>query len=475
MKSFYRVLVVALLIGCFLVLIVSHSTAELIIKFLLGKVAYSTSNGAALYVLTVVVAGVTITELNRSVTPFSKFSLYLFPVVLSAGFVLHALGLTYYFLHFNLPFGPYFFHWQNGVNSYTSPFHSHIGKVAIDFMVQMVTSDTMKHGYDTGRVFRGVMGNGFAFVVAFCFVLGNIAAIGALPTVKRRYSEQKGIIYLYLFCSAVVLKNVLDGGFLAQPAPVAFVVLFFIIGSKNSDMLKHYIERYWWGGLLIIFLAELPKVIFSGEQLFPNLTDLLIGLALVVFVLTVSLSQKHTKLTWVSLGYLLVTITVDSVFNLLPLLCPTGQQIGLYNVDTARKMQILPDGNLAQLYYKLGDSPYKSRWLLVEKPKQYGGRELLFFVYPLELVGKKGIVKLTPTFVDFAMNSVPQHPDWIRLNVRVRDDLPPARIEGVGDIVSRNNAYVYMHAVARMLTEGGFSEFIMMPITSTSPAPLSFM
>lgn len=454
--------------------VASYSSMGLVIQFLLGKLTYSTSNGAALFMLAMCSIAVVILTLNPKPNRYSNSAITALPFILFSGFLLNGLATAYYLLHFDLPFGAYFLHWRAGFNSYTSPFHSHIGKVAIDFMARLLTLPTTSTSYDMGGVFRSVINDSFAAILSLCFVMGCVATISALPSVKLRYAGHSGLLILYLCSATAALKNILDGGFLAQPAPVVFVVCVFLTLAQNTQHLCYLLNKYRWPGLMVILMAFLPQIIGSDAGSMPNLTELLVALALVGFVLVISLKQPLGIAGLLTGLYLISTISIDARFSLWPLLQPLAQDSKIVRVDSAAMQPVTVNVSASQLYRQLGDSAFKTHWLLIDNQKN-GARELLYFIKPLDLKGRQGEFKLEAAFMDLQMRQLPQNPNWLALYARVRDDLPPARIDGFGDVFSRNNAYVYTHAIARMLTASGFNEFIMMPATSTNALPAEFL
>ncbi|MEQ1528549.1 MAG: hypothetical protein ABL925_04475, partial [Methylococcales bacterium] len=456
-----------------ILLVVQHNSAGLIIQFLLGKLTYSTSNGAALFMLSMCCLAVLVLRFNQAPNRYTNAAVVALPVLLLIGFVLHGLSVAYYLLHFDLPFGAYFLHWRDGANSYTSPFHSHLGKVAIAFMAQLLRLPVAGNTYDMGGVFRTVIPDSVAAALSLCFVLGSIATLSALPSISRRYAGYPALLVLYVCAATAALKNMLDGGFLAQPAPVVLVLLVFLSIAKDAAQLRKLLIKYRRHGLIVIAVALLPLINNTGEGIFPNLTELLVALAVLMLVLVVSLNKKLGKLGWSTALYLLAAILIDAKFNLLPLLRPLGQDANIYRVTDASRQPITANLPAHQQYRQLGDSAVKSRWLLVANQQQ-GLRELLYFIRPLNLAGRQGEFKVDAAFTDISMRQLPKNPNWLALYAKVRDDLPPARVDGIGDVFSRNNAYVYTHAIAGMLTASGFSEFIMLPATSTNAIPVQF-
>jgi hypothetical protein len=464
---------VSTLVLCF-ILVLSKSTAGLVIQFLLGKLTYSTSNAAALFMLAMCSLGLLISALQFRPGKLSNFAISFVPLALIAGYILHGSATAYYLIHLDLPFGPYFFHWRDGANSYTSPFHSHLGKVAIDFSAERLNLRSVSGQYDMGGVFKEVVSDSFALTLAFCFLFGSIAALTALPAINLRYAGNRALPILYLVCSTAALKNVLDGGFLAQPAPVASVVLAFLSKAQSTAHLRALLKKFGLSGALVIVLAVLPLIISSGEGPLPNLTELLIAVAVMGLVLSLSINHKIDG--WAGLAgiYLLAAIIVDANFNLLPLLQPLKPGSKIVQVETASLLPYNPENQVSELYRELGDSPVKASRLLIDNNQKPGSRELLYYIKPLVIDGKKGSFIKGPAFASLSFKQVSGLENWFVLYARISEDLPPARVAGFGDVISRNNAYVYTHAIARMLTNGGFSEFIMMPATSTNPIPTIF-
>lgn len=461
---------------CAVILVVSHSPAGLAIQFLLGKLTYSTSNGASLYMLVIAILGVIVLGSNRLPARLSNYAVLILPILLVTGFVLHGIASAYYLFHFDLPFGPYFLHWRDGTNSYTSPFHSHLGKAAIDYMAQWLgVSEPAAGYYDTGRVFRGILHDVLVAALAFCFILGTLAAVMALPNIRKRYPANRGLAMIYLCCAAVALKNMLDGGFLAQPASVACVTIGFLSIAQNAVQLQSFLKKYWALGCLLIGIALLPQILGSGDDPLPNLTELLVAIAIIALALKISFNSVPSLSGWLIALYLLVAIGTDAAFNLLPLLRPLNADAQVFRVDTAAAQPIQAGVNVQQLYKDLGDSAIKSRWLLLANQKTPGLSGIVYFIYPLAIIGQDGRFSVPPVFTDLAMKPIPNQRGWFVLYVRIKDGLPPAQVDGIGDVISHNNAYVYTHAIARMLTQSGFTEFIMMPGTGSNPIPSKFL
>lgn len=476
MCKFPKPVWIVIALVCAVILVVSHSPAGLAIQFLLGKLTYSTSNGASLYMLVIAILGVIVLGSNRLPARLSNYAVLILPILLVTGFVLHGIASAYYLFHFDLPFGPYFLHWRDGANSYTSPFHSHLGKVAIDFMAQWLgVSESSAGYYDTGRVFRGIINDVLVIVLALCFVLGNLAAVIALPNIRKRYPANIGLPLIYLCCAAVALKNMLDGGILAQPASVACVTIGFLSIAQNAVQLQRFLKKYWALGCLLIGIALLPQIMGSADDPLPNLTELLVAIAIISLALKITFNNAQSKSALLISAYLLVAIATDAYFNLLPLLRPLNRGAQVFRVDTAISQPIPAEVNVQQLYRELGDSAVKSRWLLIADQKTQGPSGLVYFIYPLTISGQDGRFSVPPVFADLAMKPIPNQRGWFVLYVRIKDGLPPAQVDGIGDVISHNNAYVYTHAIARMLTQSGFTEFIMMPGTGSNPIPSKFL
>ena len=54
---------------------------------------------------------------------------------------------------------------------------------------------------------------------------------------------------------------------------------------------------------------------------------------------------------------------------------------------------------------------------------------------------------------------------WLRLSAQANPEWPPVLASGQADVITRNNYNVYLWELARSLTRGGLSEFILSPET----------
>jgi len=86
---------VSTLVLCF-ILVLSKSTAGLVIQFLLGKLTYSTSNAATLFMLTLCGIGLFISGLKFQTGKLSKSAVSVLPLALLIGYLLHGLATAYY-------------------------------------------------------------------------------------------------------------------------------------------------------------------------------------------------------------------------------------------------------------------------------------------------------------------------------------------------------------------------------------------
>mgnify|MGYP000926584980 CR=1 FL=1 len=113
---------------------------------MLGKLAYSTSNGAALFLLAYGALAMACWRLRLG----HARALPVFLTALALGHAVH-LGLALgYFAQMQLPLGQHAYHWRDGAYSFTALFHSHLGKTAFAW----ASAGWAPAGYDGGASFQ---------------------------------------------------------------------------------------------------------------------------------------------------------------------------------------------------------------------------------------------------------------------------------------------------------------------------------
>lgn len=439
----------------------------LIVQFVVGKFSYSTSNAAALTLLAYVSAGFLIAWRFKPTT-VPKHALATLTAALCLGHMLN-LWLTLRYLHeFGLPPGVHLYHWVGQENSFTSLMHSHLGKTALSAAAEILGGAPMK--YDTGRVFLPWVPVAVPWLIGASFIVGIVSAGLAIPAIASRHRDDPAALLLYLLASLTCLRAMLDGGPLAPVVPPAAVTLGWM--SLPAEFRGRHAAAIGLAGASILIGYVAFWMFLSVETPIPSLGSFLFALASYAW-LWLCCQERWIGLRAGLAGFLALSLVLDAGDNLLPYLYPQSSQCRAFHVDVDGVAHAVPCTGMSatEIYRRHGDDPRKPSTVLLSDAGTTGDNRLFG---ELHIVDARGEIRLP------VGDGV-----WRQLDLRIADrqghalyfmasanaGLPPVFVDGAGHALTRNNYYVYLHQLNRVLGAAGIAEYISIPATVGNGAP----
>ena len=408
---------------------------------MLGKLAYSTSNGAGLFLLAYGALAMACWRLRLG----HARALPVFLAALALGHAVH-LGLALgYFAQMQLPLGQHAYHWRDGAYSFTALFHSHLGKTAFAW----ASAGWAPAGYDGGAPFLPWVPAWAAALLGACFVVALVASLLALRPAAQRDGATGGT--LFALAAAIALRGLLDGGPLAAAMPPAFAALAWMSGPRTRR-----------AGLLILGALALYLATWIGAaESLPGLGGFLFPALLLLW-----LARPAARLARRGLPLLLAAmLALDAGENLWPLLLAQGPSCGAWPLAAAgAQRESCAGASPWRTYLRLGEDPRKPQRTLIGAAAAPGARELVIDVLPLD-----ARAQLAGTAHSAAWSRIVQLPPpragWQSFRAEARSDLPPVLPAGWPNAVVRDNFNVYLWEFARVLEAGGLREFVLVPRT----------
>lgn len=452
----------------------TDSSIGMAIKFFLGKLVYSTSDGAILFTI-----------------GFAALSLLGIPLVLPSrtlqvagillwggllvGYGAHLAVTLRYFSENQIPLSAHVYRWSDGVNSYTSLLHSHLGKAAMSSGAQWLF---WSNRYDTGQALVDDVPASVAWLIGCAFAAAMVGALLKMPTFHERYGHRKGLTIAYLIALVTVLKSIFDGGALAYAVPPSLLLIVSFWFNSNETQWIDFWRRYGFTAALILIAgyASLWIGLTPGREL-PLFGPWLFYLAVLALLSTGKWSGLVAKASrMVLIGYLAINCLFDFNDNLAPLLQPlaSSAQITHLGADgqiSAHSAQQYGDTPVFRIYRDLGDDPWKPRNTLIQTEFTHGLSYLDTSLRVLFWHGQQGSLFPTPALriekIGIAEN------DWISIRFSINQGrrLPPILICGSGSMFSRNNYYVWLYQVDLLLRNAGWRGYVLMPHVATDMCP----
>lgn len=438
---------------------VSTSTQYgLIVKFLLGRIAYSTSNAAALltlgFGLALIVAPVSVAG--------AKFWRRAFGLSLAAGYGLHAAFLGAVATRYGLNDFDFAIFWADGANSFNALTHSHVGKVGLAVLADLAGASAS--GYDTGTVFRGEVPRVVSCLLALNFLVCIVAGVAWTKAMLATHARRPAMQWLVGLSALCAMKSQLDGGLFSAAAVAALAVLgVFLRFEAARD-----VERFWRGsGVFYALTVGGIYVLVSAAVLpsMPSLPPLLGSVALFGCLLIDALHGPRRLGAIVLAAYLAMLTWVEFETDLAPLLKPLPDEAQVWSIDPAGSAVEPHAGSrfdglpLFEVYRRLGDDPLKPKSVLIALPGMEGSGRLDVYLGAPGGLAREGRILAPMQGWQFASVAGAA---GSRLHVSMvsnRAGLPPMQALGSGTVVSRNNFQVYLHWLARRLTVAGWQRF----------------
>lgn len=443
-------------------LLKSGIDAGIWLQFSLGKLAYSTSDGAALFLLGFVVLSV---WRLRSVSAGCRPALTVFLLALSLGYGLNLWLTLRYMGEMQIPLASHAYHWLNDSYSFTGLFHSHLGKTAFAVFARLI--GWAPSAYDGGAVFLTWVPAWAAWGIALAFVVSLAASLLALPALARDRSA--GHVALYVLVSALAVRGMVDGGPLAPGMPPVFLALAWLVWRPEGPGRKMLL--FWLAAsFLLLGYVFLWVGLSSG---LPALGSFLFPLCLFLWMVMTGNPASSLILRVVLLGLLSAMFALDAPDNLLPLVSPLPS--GCRAIFTTSSLASISDCSGvkgAQVYTRFGESARKPRSLLLS-PTLGAGKHALS-VRLLMVNASREQLSLNPSaaWPDVVIERYSMRGGWLRLSAQANPGWPPVLSSGQADVITRNNYNVYLWELARSLTRGGLSEFVLLPETRNNSVGL---
>jgi hypothetical protein len=463
--------------------------AGLVVQFVLGRVAYSTSNGAALYLLAASLVGVWRLQFssgralvnNIKSTWRSKAALSALWLALLTGHALHWMLVRHYMEDMQIDVGQHVYHWNTSGYSFTGLFHSHMGKTAAAIAAQ--TMGLSSGGYDTGQVFLPWVAHWAAWGIGAAFCMGLVCALWALPYIAP--TRSKSSVVLYGVACALLLRGMVDGGPLAPATAPLWVGLAWVslktvyagkagITPAQTNAWPQSARIALWAAFGL--LAAWWVVWLYSTSAMPSLGGFIFSASLVlVLALCGSKSAGFLRggvkaLQWLLMALLATVMALEASDQLLPLVTPLPQgcravALPLGN-HTALGFERDCSGKTAySVYREAGEDPRKPNHTLLWRGTTAGVHALPVKVLIVDAAQSQLNLAGTEVWPQLQLQPVTKPGGWLTLDARAATHLPAVLTLGMGDAVSRNNYNVYLWALGRALIAGGLTEFVLMPQT----------
>lgn len=428
------------------------------LQFLLDKVAYGTSNAATLFALAVVIvmaAGVP----TRRVSWWRNLAF----VAAGTGFGIHAVIAVRWLRSNRVPLDAMVVAWRDGINSFTSWQHSHLGKAGLAALSSWVGGTGAR--YDTGTVFLGDVPPIVAGALGACLVVAVIGTVGWTSAWRRQTGAGWRWPHHVLFTIAAVvaLKTQLDGGIAAHGALASCVVLgSFALTSDAAGF-----ERLWRGrgaaSLAAVTVLQGMWAWICGGGEAPVMGAELFYTAL--YTCLILLAAKRPR-PWIpaALGvYLVTNVWVDVESRLLPMLLPlpAGSHALVVAGDGAHIAIDRPAaGDSAwAAFERAGEDPRKPRRTLLAAPEAAGIRRIEVSVRPRSLAATGTVAQ--PVDGAWQVSSVAVEGGALQLRIELQDERLPPFVGIDGGAVEHHNLQVYLHWIAARLRAAGMSDFLL--------------
>jgi len=475
-----------------IVLLKCSAPASLVLNFLVGKLFYSTSDGAALFFLSwlavsclaaAAVSGKQGPEApeNQPRPALDRLMSAALPAVVLAGQGVNLLSFFFYAARIGLPLRLHFYHWRGEENSYCYLLHNHTGKLALDRGLNLLGLDSLGKGYDTGQVFAGHVPAVFPALVGLLLLLSLAAYFFLLPAILRRHRFHGLVFFLYVYASAGCLKTMVDGGPLTYRFLPSFLVLVAVCFARDLQHLQTaFRKQARLIGLALVLYLLLWKALSPDDFL------LTLGsfnfLLLFYLLLVLLLYPPPNRRRWVRqaavvacLGLVLAGYAFEYSVSLRPFFARIDEHwtvarmdpVSLRLEDVTRESMGL---RVHEVYRQYGNDPRKPRDLLVAGKGEPDCSGFLFVLKPLEVAGSVGGFPDSRLLRVRDLRPSPVVAGGLQVSLEVRESMP-AIFCAEGDALTRNNYYCCLHLIGAFLGRAGLPEFVLFPVSPLPETP----
>jgi len=449
----------------------ADNIAGMVLKFFLGKLVYSTSDGAALFLLGFAVLALLCMSLAVDCRT-QKIAVFLLWGGMTIGYGTHLTATLTYFNEHQIPLSAHIYHWADGVNSYTSLLHSHQGKTAMFSDIGWLPASSR---YDAGLALAETVPTIISWLIGIAFLAALSGALLGMPTFHDGYGHRTGLVVAYIVALATALKSIFDGGLLAYAILPSLLLIASVTFNRNEMEWLRFWRRYGLtiGSISIAGYASLWIALTPGNDL-PLLGPWLFILAVLVVLSTWS---SCSTAAWIIRIALLSYIAINSMFdygdNLAPLLRPISSNDRIISFDAHGHMTTHPVEGFGgqpifRVYRYLGDDPWKPYKTLVWNNSVRGSENISVSFRVMDWQGQQGQLSPTPAlrakYIGVTGNL------WIQAGFSVNSTvLPPIVAYGIGSALSKNNYYVWLYQIDLLLRNSGWRSYVLMPHTVSNP------
>jgi len=464
----------ALVAVIFLLLIVNSVSASLLVHFGLGKLLYSTSNGAILFFLVLYILSAVIALAKRGDSLKRRsLPLLLLPAILLLGNFLNIWSFFLYRNPLRLPLKSHFYHWIDNVNSFCYLLHNHTGKTALAWIGKLTVGAKKLTAFDTGQVFSSYVPAPLTQSIALLLLLSLIVYLLSLPAFFRRYQYNIPLFLLYFFAVSSCVKSMVDGGPLTYRFFPSLIVLISLVFSRDTEDL----HKKWQGRWAILLITVTLPVIFLWQQMSPEkgvsalapFLFLCAVFALLLLLSKASPSLRQRGIIAILAGYLLLSTGVEFLLFDLSYFHRINPQDHVVLVDFSDfSMQDISENCLGlpvyQVYRQNGNDPLKPRNLFIWNDDDPGLHAMGLMIRVLDQRGGKGHFPEQDLIHFRTLKMLGGNTGVLHFTLDSAAAMPPIFSSTHATLFSRNNHYCYLHLLGRLLTRSGFKEFIMIPL-----------
>jgi hypothetical protein len=449
-----QVLGAALILGFLAWLVSAGGELGLVVQFVLGKLAYSTSNGAALFLLGYGVLALWCLQLHNAA--HSRW-LAIFFAALFAGHVINLWITVRYLNEMGIPAGTHVYHWQGDHYSFTSLFHSHLGKTA--FAAPAHSLGFMPARYDGGDVFLAWVPAWASWSIGIAFSISLFASLATLPSLA--FNRSRAHVVMFAIAAALALRAMIDGGALAAGMPSAIAALAWVVlhgrGSNLSNGRLLTLVSVPVVAYLAFYIGLSTEMPWLGGMLFPACLYLWLGLVG---------SRRALSARVALIAVLTIFLALDAERNLLPLVrtLPADCRTIILTRPEPAEHPCAAETAFAT-YSRLGEDPRKPNAVLLEPEPHAGEASLSVRVLLVDADNGHFSPMRSGIWETIHLTPVTLADGWLAFSATARNSLPPVLAAGEPDAISHNNFNVYLWELARVFSQGGISEFILIPET----------
>ncbi len=476
---------------CFMAVIYClNDNCRVYVHFVVSQFCHGVSAGKILFFLGYVAVLQLIYAFYQPLEHAKRIT-WLFVGGISVGFLTNLITYLVYINSFNLSPSDFTFHWREGITSVNNLSHIHTGKVAIAWVIELLSLESLHSIFDTGAAYLDVIPTYLAVMIGVSFTLALASSFFVAPYVVTRYPSQErvvvGFIFSWILCS--LCKCVLDGGPLAYDALTAMILLRPILVADTMNTLFMQLKKQLPICCLVLAAWMAILMIFQPGSLGTQVERIVVRSSLILFPLLLLwvLEQGRTVMifrlaaTAMGMTIALAGIKRSAEIDLFPLHKKTPAQLTLVSSSESENGQLMPiqkeqlgtdpDHTILQTYLSLNVSPYRCSTVSFANSEtdiisNLVGRillpanELVGLTFPEDDTVYVAALEPTSTLVKKGSQI-----DWIDcyLSVEFKEPIGISFNGTVMNQVQENERFFAYRLIDHHLRRSGLSQYILIP------------